>query len=369
MIILWADSRWRDSFGLALLSCELDRLGLDNIVADFQIMPQVMEAMGNHISATILNHTIGSRNKNIIRQARKGGGKVYVMPTEGKVTPENERWFVKNQSGHDRFFTWTERLAPPKTAVTGSPRFQIYTNYQELLDSRDTVLDKYRIPKDRRNTVFVSGFPQAKFTYRNASFLLRDWKDLGRFGAEESAKESMAKLVDFANLIPEFDEDNLIIRPHPMEDLGWWEQKQGELFAQLGIKTHLISQEYIFNILQIADTWVVNNNCTTILENRLVGKAGLLVVNGKDYENETEWADDVVTNKNSARMIANIIKEDVKETKNLPLDRYLQLTRLLKIHNKFVFPSPNDTHVGKFVPMSVISGWKNKIKSSEEFNK
>lgn len=355
MIIIWADSRWRDSFGLALLSHELDKLNVRNMVVDFQLAPQVMQTIGNHITGTILNHTIGSRNRAIISHCKSAGAKVYVMPTEGKPTPENYQWFYDNQSGYDRLFSWTDEFAPPKTAVTGSPRFQIYTKYRKFIDSTTVVLDRHRIPKNKTNTVFVSAFPQAKFTYKNTKFLLDDWKDLKRDGAIDNAEESMSKLRLFADKIAYTPEDsNIIIRPHPMEDLLWWQRFQGKLFSEHGRSSHLVSQEYIFNLLSIADTWVANENCTTILDKKLAGNEGELV-NGND------WASDVVTDKDSAREIAFLIASDILPQRPLPIDKFLQLSFYLKQHNQSIFPNPQEAHVGKSVPMSVVGGWKAKL--------
>ena len=361
MILIWADSRWRDSFGLALLSHELDFLGVENMVVDFQLVPQVMETMGEYISGVVLNHTIGGRNRDIIRQVKRTGGSVFVLPTEGKTTPENHKWFYDNSSGYDRMFSWTEEFNPPKTAVTGSPRFQIYTHYHQFIDDRAVVGDKYRIPKNKKNVVFVSAWPQAKFTYKNAKQNENDWRDLKRTGAKENARQSMNELAEFGRYIYNFadNETNLILRPHPMEDLLWWQQFQGNLFADTGQKSYLISQDYVFNLLSLADMWVVKRNCTTILDRRLHGgDSELLVFDGDGYDED--WASDVCTTLDSAEEIAHIIAKETKP-KKLPLDRYLQLTHYLKAHNQVIFPNPADNHVGKQIPMSVIGGWKQKL--------
>lgn len=363
MILIWADSRWRDSFGLALLSHELDKLGVENMVVDFQLVSQVMDTIGEYVSGVVLNHTIGARNRAIIRQTKRTGGFVGVIPTEGKPSPENEKWFYDNSSGYDKLFSWTEEFQPPKTMVTGSPRFQIYSQYRHFIDSRQIAEDKYRIPKGKRNIVFVSAYPQAKFTYKNSRFNEQDWKDLNRIGARENAKQSMAELAKFGRYIYNFadDDTNIVLRPHPMEDLLWWQQYQARLFTETGHKSYLISQEYVFNLLALADMWVVKKNCTTILDRRLFGteSSELLVFDGDGYDED--WADDVVTTLDSAKEIAHIIAKEAK-MKSLPLNRYLQITHYLKAHNNVIFPSPNDTHVGKGVPMSVIGGWKLKLR-------
>jgi surface carbohydrate biosynthesis protein len=361
MIIIWADSRWRDAFGLALLSHELDKQGLDNLVVDFQLAPHVMEAIGEHVSGVVLNHTIGKRNKAIIRQTKRVGGSVFVLPTEGKPTPENQQWFLENQVGYDHLFTWTPEFLPPKSTVTGSPRFQIYTDYRQFIDSRMTVLDKYRIPRDKKNIVFVSAYPQAKFTRKNSRFNRADWADLGRDGADENAKQSAFDLSEFGRYIYNFvdDDTNIILRPHPMEDLLWWERFQGRLLVETGHQSYLISQEYVANLLSIADTWVVKKNCTTILDRSLYGgESELLVFDGDGYDGD--WASDVRSTLDSAKEIAHIMAS-MTRMKPLPVDKYLQITHYLKAHNNVIFPSPDDTHVGKQVPMSIISGWKRKL--------
>jgi hypothetical protein len=320
-----------------------------------------METIGEYVSGVVLNHTIGKRNRQIIRQTKRVGGFVGVIPTEGKPTPENQQWFYNNSSGYDRLFSWTEEFTPPKTVVTGSPRFQIYNQYRHLIDSRQTVTDKYRLDRNKMNIVFVSAWPQAKFVYKNSKFNEQDWADLGRTGAQENAKRSMAELSEFGRYIYNFADgnSNIILRPHPMEDLGWWQKFQGDLFADTGQNSYLISQDYVFNLLAMADVWVTKKYCTTILDRRLYGSdSELWVFDGDGYDEQ--WADDVSNTLDSAKEIAHIIAKETK-MKRLPLDRYLQITHYLKAHNQVIFPNPDDTHVGKQVPMSAISGWKQKL--------
>ena len=205
----------------------------------------------------------------------------------------------------------------------------------------------------------------AKFTYKNARFNKQDWQDLKRAGAEENAKQSMYELAEFGRYIYNFaDSDtNIILRPHPMEDLFWWQQFQSRLFIETGQLSYLISQDYVFNLLAIADTWVVKKNCTTILDRRLYGgDSELLVFDGDGYDED--WASDVSNTLDSAKEIAHIIAKNTK-MKRLPLDKYLQITHYLKAHNNVIFPSTSDAHAGKQVPMSVISGWKQKLAKME----
>ena len=134
MLILWADSRWRDSFGLALLSHELDKLDVPNLVVSFDLAQQVTSSLDKYVSGVVLNHTIGRRNQTIIKQTKRHEGSIFVLPTEGKPTPENEQWFLENQKDYDLMFSWTEKFKPPRTEITGSPRFQIYTHYSHLIE-------------------------------------------------------------------------------------------------------------------------------------------------------------------------------------------------------------------------------------------
>ena len=165
----------------------------------------------------------------------------------------------------------------------------------------------------------------------------------------------MRELSDFQDSIRNA-KGTVIIRPHPMEDLSWWERFQYQLKLETGLNTYLISQEYIYNLLQIEDMWINKPHCTTHLDRRLHRE----FVRGEEVR-EGDWASDVVVDKDSAKEIAQLIKDNIS-IKHVPISTYHNTVNLLKSHNgQTVMPQPGGMHTGKSVPLSVISGTKRRI--------
>lgn len=275
-IVLFADSRWRDSFGLALTKIELqDAIPEANVwVIPFDLWQQALDHLNPDVA--ILNHLFGARNNRIASHVKRNGGNVYVMPTEGRPDKNKPLEFIASQKDSpylDMFFSWNIAVADAmgdKAVVTGCPRFQIYQQpYRSLIESRDFFCEKYALDKSKKIVGVTTNFPQAKFHLKNQAFNRQDWKDIGisdkidrLSNPDQYARSEYEKLEQLKGwihaLVAEYrDTVEVVLKPHPLEDVTMWEK-----FCDVAGVT-LVKGEYIFNFVNACDVVVVREDCMT----------------------------------------------------------------------------------------------------------
>lgn len=275
-IVLFADSRWRDAFGLALTKIELQHaIPEANVwVIPFDLWQEAL----NHLNpdVAILNHLFGARNNRIASHVKRNGGNVFVMPTEGRPDKNKPLEFIASQKDSpylDMFFSWNVAAADAmgdKAIVTGCPRFQIYQEpYHNLIEPRDFFCEKYALDKSKKIIGVTTNFPQAKFHLKNQAFNRQDWKDIGisdkidrLSNPDEYARSEYGKLEQLKGwihaLVAEYrDTVEVVLKPHPLEDVTMWEK-----FCDVAGVT-LVKGEYIFNFVNACDVVVVREDCMT----------------------------------------------------------------------------------------------------------
>lgn len=281
-ILILSDSKWRDSFGHSLLAHELIKLGHHVITCSFDLHQQGVSKFKPHM--IVLNHLHGARNRKIAATVKRNGGLVCVQPTEGRPNSDAlSSWFFSQKDSRylDLLLSWGDIGEHPKVKVVGSPRFDIYRQYSQLIDSKQLFLDKYRLDTDKPVVGIATSFPQAKFSYRDGKFNAADWSDLGidtviqeqnpqQFSSSEYRKLEQFRLY-IGQLVYRYPEYTYILKPHPMEDMHSWER-----FCDIfGIK--LIKQDYIFNLVNASDILIARTGCNTIQDAWMMGKPTLQV--------------------------------------------------------------------------------------------
>lgn len=266
---LFVDSYWRDAPGNVLLKIHLEKLGAIVDLVSFDLWQQYLQLIKpNHI---VLNHAIGNRNKAIIKEIRKHGGTISVVPTEGRPNTKTQvDWFAQ-QSGIDYVFHWSSQtknaLKHIPGDIYGCPRFELY-HHEPLIDSRISTLQRHSL-LDKPTILFATSFPQAKFNFQSISFNRNDWNDLEvPFDADETAQnESVARneSLSLLRLIASGNKFQIILRPHPMEDTIWWERN-------LPDNVSIITQDFIHNLINASDIVVNRAGCTTTLESWILNK-------------------------------------------------------------------------------------------------
>lgn len=281
-VILFSDSRYRDSFGSSLVKYYLDTKYSNTLtqVASFNYWQQALNTFAPHV--VVLNHMQGERSKIIARHVKNNGGKVIVQFNEGLLEFANKRPIFEMQKGSelvDLFLCWNKETADLVDGVViGNPRFDIYGKYKDLILSQAYMKSVFRIPQEKKVIVFGSSFPSSKFTYMLQSFHKSNWKELGNTLAKEwedpeefaknqamYQKQFKSAILTAALALPP-DEWQVTMAPHPMSDINMWREFCEEYAVTM------LHGYYIHDILSMADVYVGKLGSVTIGESWLMNK-------------------------------------------------------------------------------------------------
>lgn len=286
-ILLFCDSRFRDTPGSALVKYNLDEHDdVMVIVASFNYWSEAINLFHPH--AVVLNHIQGVRNNRIARAVKGAGGTVFVQFNEGIIEFSNKKNIFlaqKESAWVDHFLCWNKQTAELVDGqVIGCPRFDVYSgDYKYMIDPPELFRDMHHIPNDdKKIAVFGSSFPSAKFTYMLQSFHRSNWIDLGNSAAKEwSSAEGFAesqheqqKMFRGAAVINDLVNGksmHTVVKPHPMSDFDNWRK----FSTDWGIKT--VSSEYVFNVLNAADVFVGKLGSLAVAEAWMLGKPAIRI--------------------------------------------------------------------------------------------
>lgn len=265
MILIFIDSKWRDGKSYTFLARQLNENGVNTILTPFD---NWQEAIRLNPRVVVLNHLIGDRNRQIARHVKSYGGKVVILPTEGR--PNNDQiadwWMNENANDYDLFLHWNDLFinsADKRHVVVGCTRFDIYPNKQHK--SRTEILGILGIDQDKKVVLVASSFPQAKFAYTHSMFNQHDWKDLNRGDAEQNVLNETDEFHVFMSAIDIVVRNNrqwqFIIKPHPMEPSWMWEN-----FCEKNANCKLVTQAGIEDLLECADMLINRTGCITFYD-------------------------------------------------------------------------------------------------------
>ena len=281
MILIFVDSKWRDAKSMTSLSKKLNSLSVPTVLTSFDNWQTAIKLQPRVV---VLNHLMGNRNKDIASYVQSYGGKVAILPTEGR--PNNkaiEKWFYSEDTDYDLWMDWNDSYSnsvstsmASKHVVTGCPRFDVYSNGNHK--SRTETLQLFNIPLDKTVCLVTSSFPQAKFALTSSRFNKYDWKDLGRTDSDDNVLNEKRALDMFMSTIDLLVKSKLdyefIIRPHPMESAWIWEQ-----FCEKNSNCTLITQLPIEDLLYSSDILVNRAGCITFYDGVLSGLEKIYTLN------------------------------------------------------------------------------------------
>lgn len=267
-IALFIDSFWRDAVGLGLIAAHLEKMGHEVHVVPFSLWNEYTTLMKP--SVAVINHGFGVRNQSIIKRQAENGGKTVLLFTEGRPNSiEQMKWFSSQANcGAGLALHWSKQTFDgwPKDAMKkvaiGCPRFDVYHWYPELIASPQEVIDSHRLPKDF--LLAVSSFPQAKFAYMMSEFHAADSRDLSvPFDPVDVPRQEFAHRSKFLGEVLVHEGGNTVFRPHPMEDASYW-----------SAHGPVVTQEFLHNLLNAADTVLNRAGCTSTVEMWMLEKDG-----------------------------------------------------------------------------------------------
>lgn len=388
-ITIFADSRYRDSFGLAATKYWLNRLSPDAevYVTAFDLWQHNLNLVKPDV--VVLNHAFGVRNEAILRWAQQNRATSYLMFTEGRPNTEEQlEWYLSQRDKSDYVLAWSSWLGDmfDNAVVTGCPRFDIYQSpYQKLIEPREFVLDKYGLGPNKETILVTTSFPQAKFSYQGIQFNEQDWKDLGVTGisdrrnptafakkeklAQQLFKTQLAGMIAAAN-----NKYNVIVKPHPMEPAREWERYCDENGFTIA------PADYVFNALSAANIVINRAGCLTTQDAWLMGKE-VMQMNPDDQEltgsskeafgigyRDTEARREFLhkygfSTPNSSRLVAETILNTARPAsiKRNIVDLIKWQTAQAEYDNSHVYPDLTSMHPVKAITSNVIKNWELKI--------
>jgi len=391
-ITLFADSRYRDSFGLAATKYWLNKLSpnAEVFVTSFDLWQHNLSLVKPDV--VVLNHAFGARNEAILRWANQNGATSYLMFTEGRPnTEEQVEWYLSQRGKADYVLAWSSWLGDmfDNAIVTGCPRFDIYQYpYNKLIEPRQFVLDKYGLNPHKGTLLVTTSFPQAKFSYQGVSFNEQDWKDLkvtsisDRKNPTEFAKQEKRAQHLFKTQLTGYVEAstvsdwNIVIKPQPMSPAKEWERYCDENSFTLA------PADYVFNALSAADFVINRAGCLTTQDAWLavIGKPVIQLnpnnqeLTGSSLEAFGIDSDEIdkkrkFLNKygfsfqNSSRKVAETILETAKPANvdRSIVDRIKWQKAQTEYDNSHVYPDLSSMHPVKAITSNVIKNWETKI--------
>ena len=391
MILVFVDSKWRDTRASVNISNKLERHGIPCLLTSYD---NWQEAVKLKPSIVVLNHPLGERNKEIIRQCKTHGGKVVIMPTEGRPNDSNLASWLYSESDYDVWFDWNNsyhRLLSDeqkeKHVLTGCARFDAYSMGQHK--RKEELFGLYGI--DSYSVALIaSSFPQSKFAKTHSQFNDRDWKDLNRGNnANEVAQRELELFKMFMDtvsiLVSKHKGVHFIVKPHPMEPSWMWED-----FCERNENTTLITQSSIEDIVPNVDVVVNRLGCITTYDAWLGGCKHIISTHfdshvlpmsrmfvelateipvaytpedllslfhaDADYSIQSDQMDQVIENHLGETGVAtdNIVKELVSLYNNHEQERSLVFDNVLSFQRKRnetnsrnAYPNPDSLHTGK----------------------
>lgn len=284
-VMILSDHAWRDVPACAIIKVELEKLLPDSeiLIVDIHLLGIITERFHPHL--VVVNHLHDPRRNKIFDSVKRRGGLIVVNEPEGRSnTWGSIKWATEDYPHElcDLYLCWGTGIAEHmpedvKYEIVGGPRWDFYyPPYNQLIQSKEILLARYGLDATRPIVTVASSFPQGKFAKSSTDFLLRDWKNLKRDqvkGGENPAEHAKSELEAFnrfqswlRTLRYEFPEYQLLIKPHPAENVAMWTKFADEIGASL------MPMDYVFSLLALSDCHVARAECMTIPEAWIAGK-------------------------------------------------------------------------------------------------
>src|SRR3990167_3189417 len=297
-VMILSDHSWRDVPACAIIKVELEKLLPDSeiLIVDIHLLGIITERFHPHL--VVVNHLHDPRRNKIFDSVKRRGGLIVVNEPEGRSnTWGSVKWATEDYPHElvDLYLCWGTGIAEHmpedvRYEIVGGPRWDFYyPPYNQLVQSREILLARYGLAATRPIITVASSFPQGKFAKSFTDFMVRDWKNLKRdtvAGSENPIEHAKSELEAFnrfqswlRTLRYEFPEYQLLIKPHPAENVAMWTKFADEIGASL------MPMDYVFSLLALSDCHVARAECMTIPEAWIAGKPTVQCLLG-NAENE-----------------------------------------------------------------------------------
>jgi surface carbohydrate biosynthesis protein len=247
-------------------------------------------------SMVILNHIGHKHIADYSEQLKNWGILVGVLLNEGLCLEDSDRQFLSKpqfDNVHcDLFLSWniphTEALiehqfvTPPENTITvGCPRF----DYYKAPWSQIFLKDKTNAPKDKNsdkvNLLLNTTFAVAHYYHRSEKDQIKLYESLGEGEVENTDDyrllikahyDGLQKIPAFLKPILESLEYNITIRPHPREELSFYQNFIEGLPAEQKSLIRIDKKSSIQSAILCSDIILNCEDCTTSVESWISGR-------------------------------------------------------------------------------------------------
>ena len=286
-VVLLVDSKTRDLPVAALIAHHLDALGVDCLLEPLEAYRAVLAA--HRPDMIIFNHLTASHLVKFSQRLAEMGVLTAVLSNEGiNYDPDDLKFNSgKHHTGAhiDWFFCWNEphRQAllelgfgeSTRIEVVGVPRFDFYAEPWSRAFFQPTPPGK-----GRPRVLLCTNFSLAKFAElprEQGDKFFAAWKDRipiyrDYWRAIEGHAMASRRIFDYLDALVQAGDFDVILRPHPREAVGRYEEWLAKLPAEQRALVTLDATSAITPLILGCDLEISCETCTTALESWIVGK-------------------------------------------------------------------------------------------------
>lgn len=299
-IVILVDSKTRDLPQAALIAHHLDTLGVDTHLEPLEAYRGALAAWRPEL--IVFNHLTAGHLAAYSRRLAKMGVLTAVLPNEGIMYDQDDLRFNAGKfhtGAHiDLFFCWNEQHRQAlrdagfgnstRIEVVGVPRFDYYFEpwsrlYRELSAA----------PRPRPRLLLCTNFVTAKFAELprvEGDKFFAAWKDripiyCDYWPAIHAHHRGRTRLLDFLRVLAVDGRWDIVLRPHPREQVDFYEDFLATLSPEQRGRVELNPHGGITELILDCDLEISVENCTTALESWIAGKPTLEI----DLEKHPLW--------------------------------------------------------------------------------
>lgn len=339
-ILFLVDHKHRDLPGLSLIGYYLKKRGFEvKFVALWQEKELIKEFNPGFL---VLPKPLYDVRRLLVYKS--SGRKIIVINTEGNpqdkefkmnIAIEPDLYFYWNQSQYNLESDLFEQSGTIREVV-GCPRLDFYKkSFSGLFPSREDILQKHRLDPSNKTVTIATSTQDADFSEADLADIEKNRnKILSKTADYREIVENMRQLRQFTTdvicrLVEEFDYINIIVKPHPNENIRYWRDLVGSFDKNKPVR--LCVGEPINHLLNVSDVHIALNVCTTTSEAMLSAVPTIELHSDKSeklYDSEHLYLADFCVDNLPAALdsiskvlnIGNILEE---EKENDKLNRYV----------------------------------------------
>jgi surface carbohydrate biosynthesis protein len=287
VVVLLVDNKTRDLAVSSLIAHHLARLGVEPQLQTLEAYRAALAAFKP--AMVVINHLTASHLVRWSHRLKELGVLVAVLPNEGIIYDADDLRFAAgryhNKANIDHFFTWNEAHRDAlreagfddstQIHVVGVPRFDFYFQPWSRLFSAETAA------RPRPQVLCCTNFVFAKFLdlprIEGEKFLQvfrrqQKYQEQDPWELVEINHRCRRRSLEFFEKLLAANQFELLLRPHPHEDAGFYRAWAERLPAGLRSRLRIDSASNITKLILECDVEVSCETCTTALESWIAGK-------------------------------------------------------------------------------------------------